>query len=369
MSEKIQALNELRIDSASRNSGAKEARKSWYILGIVAISVASYFGYQAYSPSEDNSQAQLAKIAKQVERATGKEQNSGNRAGQNTNNATAGNAIRTAPTNHFENSILEVSGHITAQRIATVSAKTIGLIEEVYVEEGIYVEKGQDLARLDTRLAELNLKLSVNRRALHQADIKKREAEVMDAKRKLARQKALMKTNFSNQSDIDTLAINLEVLKASLETAKTNLALNEIEIEQLNKLLDDHIIRAPFSGVVTAKNAQPGEIISPSSAGGGYTRTGICTIVDMSSLEIEVDVNESFLNKIYQGQPIKAELYAYENWAFNGRVKNIVPTVDRSKATVRVRIEIEDKSDRILPNMAVRVSFIDDATGTQVGMQ
>jgi len=362
MSEKIQALNELRIDSASRNSGAKEARKSWYILGIVAISVASYFGYQAYSPSEDNSQAQLAKIAKQVERATGKEQNSGNSAGHN--QSASDNAIPATPASHFENSILEVSGHIAAQRIATVSAKTIGLIEEVYVEEGIYVEKGQNLARLDTRLAELNLKLVKSRHALYLADIKKAEAEVKGAKRKLARQQSLIETNFSSQSDIDKLDINLEVLKANLETAKTNLLLNKIEVEQLNKLLDDHIIRAPFSGVVTAKNAQPGEIISPSSAGGGYTRTGICTIVDMSSLEIEVDVNESFLNKIYQGQRIKAELYAYENWAFNGRVKNIVPTVDRSKATVRVRIEIEDKSDRILPNMAVRVSFIDDTTGT-----
>lgn len=365
MSEKIQALNELCIDSTSRNSGAKEARKSWYILGLVAFSVAGYFGYQAYFPNVDNSQQQLAKIAKQVERATGKEQS----AGQNQNNATTSDTIRTASTHPLENSILEVSGHITAQRIATVSAKSIGLIEEVYVEEGVYVEKGQHLARLDTRLAELTLKLAVNQRPLYQADIKKREAEVMDAKRKLARQKALMDTNFSSQSDIDTLSINLEVLKASLETAKTNLVLNAIEVEQLNKLLDDHIIRAPFSGVVTAKNAQPGEIISPSSAGGGYTRTGICTIVDMSSLEIEVDVNESFLNKIYQGQRIKAELYAYENWAFSGRVKNIVPTVDRAKATVRVRIEIEDESDRILPNMAVRVSFIGDATGSQVGMK
>ena len=365
MSKKIQALNELRIDSASRNSGAKEARKNWYILGGVVLLIASYFGYQAYFPNEDNSRAQLAKIAEQVERATGEEQ----RVGQNPNNAESSATVRKTPTDDFKSSILEVSGHITAQRIATVSAKTIGLIEEVYVEEGIYVEKGQNLARLDTRLAELNLKLAVKRRALHQADIKTREAEVMDAMRKLARQKALMKTNFSNQSDIDTLAINLEVLKASLETAKTNLALNEIEVEQLNKLLDDHIIRAPFSGVVTAKNAQPGEIISPSSAGGGYTRTGICTIVDMSSLEIEVDVNESFLNKIYQGQTVKAELYAYENWTFSGRVKNIVPTVDRSKATVRVRIEIEDKADRILPNMAVRVSFIEDANDTHVGVQ
>ncbi len=360
MSEKIKALNELRIDSASRHSGATEAKRNWLVLGVIALCIAAYFGYDALSSKEDKSQQQLNKIAQQLERATGKEAPAKSEAKK---------AILSPSQSTHENSILEVSGHITAQRIATVSAKTIGLIEEVYVEEGLYVEKGQDLARLDTRLAELNLKLAVNRRALYQADINKREAEVMDAKRKLARQKALMKTNFSNQSDIDTLTINLAVLNASLETAKTNLALNDIEIEQLNKLLDDHIIRAPFSGVVTAKNAQPGEIISPSSAGGGYTRTGICTIVDMSSLEIEVDVNESFLNKIYQGQPIKAELYAYENWAFNGRVKNIVPTVDRSKATVRVRIEIEDKSERILPNMAVRVSFIEADSGTRVGMK
>ncbi|MCY7294746.1 efflux RND transporter periplasmic adaptor subunit [Alteromonas sp. a30] len=360
MSEKIQALNELRIDRDSRNSGVKEVRKSWYLLGGIVVIIALYFGYEQWTSQEVQTGVETTRIAEQLARATGK---------QSTTGKTSQTNLSVTPATEFANSILEVSGHITAQRIATVSAKTIGLVEEVYVEEGIYVEKGQDLARLDTRLAELNLKLAVSRQDLYQAEIDRRNAEILDAKRKLARQTELMKTNFSNQSDIDTLAINLEVLKANLATAKTNLRLNEIEVEQLEKQLDDHIIRAPFSGVVTATSAQPGEIISPSSAGGGFTRTGICTIVDMSSLEIEVDVNESFLNKIYQGQPVKAELYAYENWSFDGHVKNIVPTVDRSKATVRVRIEIENKSDRILPNMAVRVSFIDESNGTQVGMK
>lgn len=359
MSEKIQALNELRIDKSSRKTGKNEARKSWFLLALVGLAIAAYFGYSYFQQNQPQKTTFTASDATQTKTHLPEVKPT-----SSTNNAES-----KAVAKSYDNSILEVSGHITAQRIATVSAKTIGLIEEVYVEEGVKVEKGQALAKLDTRLAELNLKLSVNRRALYSAEVVKRKAEILDAKRKLKRQKELMKTNFSNQSEIDTLTINIEVLQANLATAETNVDLNEIEIEQLEKRLYDHTIRAPFSGVVTAKNAQPGEIISPSSAGGGYTRTGICTIVDMSSLEIEVDVNESFLNKIREGQLVKAELYAYENWTFNGRVKNIVPTVDRSKATVRVRIEIQDKSDRILPNMAVRVSFIEDNATANAGIR
>ncbi|UAA40058.1 efflux RND transporter periplasmic adaptor subunit [Paraneptunicella aestuarii] len=360
MTDKIQALNELRIDRSGQKVRRANRNKKALAIALVVALGAGYMGWQEWSADDQSSHT--ARSVSRVDTSS----NQGGRAESNvvvsntslSTTSSSDNDVNKKPS--ITGSILEVSGHITAQRIATVSAKTIGLINEVYVEEGVKVEEGQALAKLDTRIAELDLQLAESRRALYKAEVEKREAEILDAKRKLKRQQDLMSENFSNQSDIDTLTINIKVLEANLETAKTNVLLNELEIEQLQKRLSDHTIRAPFSGVVTTKNAQPGEIISPSSAGGGYTRTGICTIVDMASLEIEVDVNESFLNMISEGQRVQAELYAYEDWHFEGRVKKIVPTVDRSKATVRVRIEILEKSERILPNMAVRVSFMED---------
>lgn len=259
-------------------------------------------------------------------------------------------------------SILEASGYVTAQRVATVSAKTIGLINEVFVEEGDYVEKGQALARLDDKIAALNLSIAKSKSDLYTAEISKREAELVEAKRNLNRVTDLKDKNFAHQSEIDALTSQIQVLEANLSSAHTNYKLNMLDVERLQQHLDDHIIKAPFSGVVTVKNAQPGEIISPSSAGGGYTRTGICTIVDTNSLEIEVDVNETFLNKVQIGQDIEASVLAYQDMTFKGSVKNISSTVDKTKATVRVRIAIHDKSDLILPNMAVRVNFVESVT-------
>lgn len=364
MTDKIQALNELRIDRSGQKVRRANRKKGALTIAIVVALGAGYFGWQEWTADDPSSRTvrSVNREGNSSANVSEKEQSGVvvSKASLSANTSSTDSDVNKKPS--ITGSILEVSGHITAQRIATVSAKTIGLINEVYVEEGVKVEEGQALAKLDTRIAELDLQLAESRRALYKAEVGKREAEILDAERKLKRQQDLMSENFSNQSDIDTLTINIKVLEANLETAKTNVLLNELEVEQLQKRLSDHTIRAPFSGVVTTKNAQPGEIISPSSAGGGYTRTGICTIVDMASLEIEVDVNESFLNKIYEGQRVQAELYAYEDWHFEGRVKKIVPTVDRSKATVRVRIEILEKSERILPNMAVRVSFMDDVT-------
>src|SRR5213078_5124684 len=119
-------------------------------------------------------------------------------------------------------------------------------------------------------------------------------------------------------------------------------------------------IRAPFDGVATSKNAQPGEIVSPVSAGGGFTRTGIGTIVDMSSLEIEVDVNEAFIQRVRRDQPVMAALQAYPEWKIPAHVITTVPAADRQKATVKVRIAFNQRDQRILPDMGVKVSFITD---------
>ncbi len=362
MNDKIEALNELRID---RTKAAPKGTLLKLLVPAIAIGAGWMLAQDHFLGSDAAHDAQQAN--RRIVTPSGVVDD----FAPSTSGVTA---THTAPKPEIKTvlpgeSILEVSGHVTAQRMATVSAKTIGLINEVFVEEGIHVKKGQMLAKLDTRIAELDLKLAQRRRDLYRAEQQKLNAELLDAKRNLARYQNLIRENYSNQSEVDSLAIKIAVLEANLASTQTNVELNKIEVQQLQQRLDDHTILAPFSGVITAKSAQPGEIISPSSAGGGFTRTGICTIVDMSSLEIEVDVNESFLNKISEGQRINAELYAYEGWSFAGRVKKIVPTIDRAKATVRVRIEILELSERILPNMAVRVSFTDSQADAIAGIQ
>lgn len=260
----------------------------------------------------------------------------------------------------FANSeeVLNASGYITARRIATVSAETMGLITSVEVEEGMQVKTGQILATLDDSLAKVNLQLAAARVVSLEASISSTETDLTEAQRVLERINTLGKESYISeaqqtraQADTDKLSAALKASRADIETAR-------LQVKQQQELLDNHTIRAPFSGVVTVKNAQPGEIVSPSSAGGGYTRTGICTIVDMGSLEIEVDVNEAYIGRVKAGQPVKANLDAYPGWDIPASVIAIIPTADRAKATVRVRIQIETVDERILPDMGVKVAFL-----------
>lgn len=263
----------------------------------------------------------------------------------------------------FANSeeVLNASGYITARRLATVSAETMGLITSVEVEEGMQVETGQILATLDDSLARVNLQLASAQVVSLEASIASTETDLNEARRVLERINTLGRDSFISeaqqtraQADVDKLAALLAASKADIETAR-------LQVKQQQELLDNHTIRAPFSGVVTVKNAQPGEIVSPSSAGGGYTRTGICTIVDMSSLEIEVDVNEAYIGRVKAGQAVKANLDAYPGWDIPASVIAIIPTADRAKATVRVRIQIDVNDERILPDMGVKVAFLKNA--------
>lgn len=253
--------------------------------------------------------------------------------------------------------ILNSSGYITARRMATVSSEVMGLITQVNVEEGMNVEEGQILATLDSNLAEANL------------DYARAQVSVLDARRKAilvnldeakTNYQRLLNNTYSSEAERTSGFANQQSLLANLESAEADLQVAKIEIRRQQERLDDHTIRAPFSGVVTQKNAQPGEIVAPSSAGGGFTRTGICTIVDMSSLEIEVDVNESFIGRVYPGQKVNATLDAYPDWPIPASVIATIPTADRAKATVQVRIKIELVDPRILPEMGVKVGFMKD---------
>ncbi len=219
------------------------------------------------------------------------------------------------------------------------------------------VERGQILARLDDAIARVNLKYAQAQLKSVEARIKSVEAGFVEAKRVFDRVSALESSNFSSEAQLTNSILGLETAKAEIVRTRADVEAARLEVARQQERLDDHTIRAPFSGVVVIKNAQPGEIVSPGSAGGGFTRTGICTIVDMTSLEIEADVNEAYIGRIFSGQRVKAKLDAYPDWTIPASVIAIIPTANRAKATVRVRIKLEVTDSRILPDMGVKITF------------
>jgi len=298
MSDKKDLLNNLKIDRTAPPSGESMAPLTRYsILG--AISVAIVFGWLFFA-SED---------PVEVTTFTVKEIN------QNDTSIS---------------SILDASGYVTARRQATVSSKITGKVLKVFIEEGDVVREGQLLAQLDdsTYVAEMNYA----------------EAQFKEAKRVFDRTYELIEGQLASQASLDAARASMDSLEALYTVRK--------------QFVSDMQVRAPFGGVVVYKAAQPGEMVSPVSAGGGFTRSGICTIVDMDSLEVEVDVNEAFINRVVAGQPAVANLNAYPKWDIPANVIAIIPTADRNKATVKVRIGLLEKDERVLPDMGARVSFL-----------
>jgi RND family efflux transporter MFP subunit len=260
-------------------------------------------------------------------------------------------------------SILDASGYVVARRQATVASKITGKMVELDIEEGDHVKEGQVIARLDG--TNLRAALDAARAQLDYAKSGLAETEVnlKNAKRDYDRQTSLLAGHFVSQSAVDNAQTSMDALAAQLATQRTNVEVAQRNIDVAQRNLDDTVVRAPFAGVVTVKAAQPGEIVSPISAGGGFTRTGIGTIVDMESLEIQVDVNENFINRVQPDQKVTAKLNAYPDWQIPGHVIAVIPTADRSKGTVTVRIALDQKDLRILPEMGVRVAFLDGAPG------
>ena len=257
---------------------------------------------------------------------------------------------------------LAASGYVVARRKATVAAEITGKVVAVMVEEGMIVKEGQELARLDSVLAENDLALAKSRIESAEAAIGVISADLEDAMRIVARAKTLSQKNVMSEADLTKAEARAGVLSAQLRQYQAQSETARLDAQRNAAVLDKHSIRAPFDGVVVDKSAQPGEMISPLSAGGGFTRTGICTLVDMDSIEIEVDVNEAFIGRIGAGGAVSAVLDAYPDWTIPANVIAIVPTANREKATVRVRIGFRQKDPRILPDMAVKVKFLDDAT-------
>ncbi len=260
--------------------------------------------------------------------------------------------------------VLNASGYVTARRRATVSSKMTGKVVEVHVEEGMAVKEGQVLARLDDTTQRRYLELA----EAELSAARRQEAEIAvrlkEARQTLDRARALVRDGISGQADLDKAEAEVDAYQARLELTREQVMVQERQVGVRRTDLDDTVIRAPFSGIAISKDAQPGEMVSPVSAGGGFTRTGISTIVDMSSLEIEVDVNESYINRVTAGQKVEATLDAYPDWRIPSHVIAIVPTADRQKATVLVRIGFEQLDPRILPDMGVKVAFFGAAEAT-----
>jgi RND family efflux transporter MFP subunit len=253
--------------------------------------------------------------------------------------------------------VLNASGYVTARRRATVSSKITGKVVEVNVEEGMAVKEGQILARLDDAVARAGLALAEAQAEATRRSVHENEVRLAEARRNEQRYAALVKDGFATQADVDRYKAEGDSLVARIAALREQVTVAERQIALQQTELDNTIIRAPFSGIAISKNAQPGEMISPVSAGGGFTRTGICTIVDMRSLEVEVDVNESYIGRVEPGQDVTAVLDAYPDFQIPARVITTVPTADRQKATVLVRIAFRKLDPRILPDMGVKVTF------------
>lgn len=323
MSLRRETLQGLRIDRA--DEGGRERRVWPWLLGAAVVFIVAIGGWLA-----------LGTRAAAVTVAAAREVGAGAAPG----------------------AVLNASGYVTARRRATVSAKITGKVTDVLVEEGMTVREGQVLARLDDasvtshlRLAEAQLEAAVRA----QGEI---EARLRQARLTLDRARRLAAESVVGQADLDAAQADVDALEARRDAARQDVEVAHRLVAVRRNDLDDTTIRAPFAGVAISKDAQPGEMVSPISAGGGFTRTGICTIVDMSSLEIEVDVNESYIPRVRPGQRVEAVLDAYPDWRIPSRVITSIPAADRQKATVRVRIAFEKLDPRILPDMGIKVAFL-----------
>jgi RND family efflux transporter MFP subunit len=316
-------LAALRIDRRSARSGFGRWL-AWLLVVIVLVIAAT--GVWAWATRERVAQVKVATV---TERAVG-----------------------------TQAAVLNASGYVTARRRATVSSKITGKVVEVNVEEGMAVKEGQVLARLDDSNARAAVQLAEAMAEAARRAVAESEVRLADARITLRRRIELLRERVVAQAEVDQAEAEVNSMAARVEAGREQVRVAERQVALQQAELDNTIIRAPFSGIAISKNAQPGEMVSPISAGGGFTRTGICTVVDMQSLEIEVDVNESYINRVEPGQDVTAVLNAYPDWQIPSRVITTVPTADRQKATVLVRIAFKSLDPRILPDMGAKVTFL-----------
>ena len=259
--------------------------------------------------------------------------------------------------------LLNASGYVTPRRRATVAAKITGRVVKMYAEEGMQVEEGQVLAVLDESDARTRLLSAQADRDATSAALADLRVNLGNAERELRRTEGLEQAGVASPQALDLARTTADSFRARIKSTDEQVRAAEARIRVAQQDLDNCIVRAPFAGIVVSKDAQVGEMVSPVSAGGGFTRTGIATIVDMNSNEVEVDVNESYIARVQPGQPVTSVLDAYPDWKIPSHVRTVIPTADRQKATVKVRISFDRLDPRILPDMGVKVTFLGEETG------
>src|SRR6478736_4134358 len=276
---------------------------------------------------------------------------------------------RAVPGGGTGGSVLDATGYVTARREATVSAQITGTLTQVLIEEGDHVKEGQVLGTLDDTAQ--RAALAQEQAQLHTAQslLAQYQVQLAQSVRDANRAEELVQRNLVSAQAVEQARAQVDGQSAQVEGQRKQIDLATANLRSAQVQLDYCTVRAPFTGVVIAKAAQVGEIISPFSAGGGFTRTGIGTIVDMDSLEIEVDVNEAYINRVQPGQPVESTLNAYPDWKIPGKVIAIIPTADRGKATVKVRVGLDVRDPRIVPDMGVRVSFLEKTAPQQAQRQ
>jgi RND family efflux transporter MFP subunit len=328
------ALESLRLDrdpdTAEYRQRGGSRRKFWYVLAAVAV-VAAVLAWRSF------------------------------------NSAVPVQTVTVESPTSASGAVLNASGYVVARRLATVSSKVTGRVAEVLFEEGAEVEAGQVLDRLERSTVDAQLNVSASSAEAARRNLREIEVRLADARRTLERNRSLVERKLVAQSVLDSSEAEVAALSARLAAARAEVDVAIAQVGLGKQELADLEIRAPFKGVVISKDAQPGEMVSPMSAGGGFTRTGVATIVDMDSREVEVDVNESYINRVSAGQKVECVLDAYPDLKIPAHVISIVPTADRQKATVRVRIGLDQLDPRILPDMGIKVSFFED--GAQPALQ
>jgi RND family efflux transporter MFP subunit len=263
--------------------------------------------------------------------------------------------------------LLNASGYVTPRRRATIAAKITGRVIGVYFDEGVHVKEGQILAKLDDSDVKRALDSAIADRNSTQAQIADYQVQLKNAELLVHRSRELQTAGVQSQEVLDNALTSADSLRAKIALTKEQVAGSEARINEAQQAVDNTVIRAPFEGIVVSKDAQVGEMVSPVSAGGGFTRTGIATIVDMNSNEIEVDVNEAYIARVVPEMPVTAVLDAYPDWQIPSKVRTVIPTADRQKATVKVRISFLKLDPRILPDMGVKVTFMGDEPKQQAG--
>lgn len=257
--------------------------------------------------------------------------------------------------------LLNASGYVTPRRRATVAAKITAQVDRMYADEGMIVREGQVLAELDCADARKRLDSAVADRAATEATLEDLRVNLSNADRELGRTQSLQRGGVMSEQALDLARTTDDSLRARIVATDGQVKAAVARVRIAEQDVANCTVRSPFAGIVVSKDAQRGEMVSPISAGGGFTRTGIATVVDMNSLEIEVDVNEANIARVEAGRPVVAVLDAYPDWEIPGKVRTVIPTADRQKATVKVRITFDHLDPRILPDMGCKVRFLADA--------